>query len=101
MAIVASEKLNQSNVETVRMSTEMAAALGETGVAEVIPFPESDHGPETADGVRPDMSQQAKSFVNWIRQSNARDGKFAFAEFKRDEGGLYVDHHGPKVYLKY
>lgn len=98
MAKVAGEERNQGNVESVPVSPEMAAALGETGLAHVIPFPESSHEPAVADEIRPGMANTLAA-VNWHRQSIARDSKWGFAEFKRDEGGLYVDHQGSKVYL--
>ncbi|CAN5402786.1 hypothetical protein BH09PAT4_BH09PAT4_00980 [soil metagenome] len=76
------------------LSQEFVQGLGETGLAQVIPFPQ----PEVP-AARPGM-EATMAFVNWIRDIDARGyGKFGIAEYKRDEGGLYVDHHGPKVYL--
>lgn len=76
------------------LSQELTQGLGEVGLAQVIPFPQAEQP-----AVRPGM-EATMAFVNWIRDNNARGyGKFGFAEYKRDEGGLYVDHHGPKVYL--
>jgi len=95
--LVAAEAGDRGRLENRTLSEEGVAALGQTGLAEVIAFP----GAETEVELRPGMAA-TMAFVNWIRDNNASGyGKFGIAEFKRDDDGLYVDHHGPKVYLTY
>jgi hypothetical protein len=97
MAILAAEADGQSSWENRDLSAEGAAALGQVGLAEVIAFPSGEAPAEQRPGMEATMA-----FVNWVRDNDARGyGKFGVAEFKRDDGGLYVDHHGPKVYLTY
>lgn len=49
--------------------------------------------------LRPGMTATL-AFLNWVKRNNEQGyGLFGVAEYKRDDGGLYVDHHGPKVYL--
>lgn len=80
-------------LETVNLSEGATELLGQEMLAEVIPFPAQE-------STKPGM-EATMAFVNWVRDNNARGfGKFGVAEYKRDEDGrLYVDHHGPKVYL--
>lgn len=97
MAILAAESSGLVSPERQELSREQTEALGQLGLADVIALPLTPAEPE----VRPGM-EATMAFVNWIRANDAAGyGKFGVADFKRDEGGLYVDHHGPKVYLNY
>ena len=96
MAILAAEGSELVRPERHELTHEQTEELGQTGLAEVIAFPQAETA-EPRHGMDATMA-----FVNWVRDNDARGyGKFGIAEFKRDEGGLYVDHHGPKVYLNY
>lgn len=73
--------------QPVEPSETAIQGLGETGLAEVIDFP------------HPQLSV-AQALYEWNKSNEAAGyGKFGYAEYKRDEDGLYVDHHGVKVYL--
>ncbi len=88
MAIQALESGHEGREDIGLSREEAAAQLGADSTAQVILFPEQQA--ELAPGM-----QATIAFVAWARNNP----KFSVAEYKHDEGGLYVDHHGPKVYL--